>query len=72
MTFDAQRPVMAHGHPQRSRCVVPVRLGDGRDSFGSAADASRLGRCVPWCPGQQKRMAAVAGASVLRRVGAVR
>jgi S-adenosyl methyltransferase len=41
MTFDSQRPVTAHGHPQRSRCAVPGRLGDGRDSSGSAADTSR-------------------------------
>ena len=72
MTSDSQRPVMAHGHPQRSRCAVPGRLGDGRNSSGSAVDTNGPRQIHPVASGLQKRMAAAARASVLRRVGAER
>lgn len=66
MTFDAQRPVMAHGHSSAADAscradwaMAEIRPGPPRIRTGH-------GRFVPWCPGLQERMAAVAGASMLR------
>jgi hypothetical protein len=70
MTFDAQRPVMAHGHPSAAdaSCRADWAMAEIR-----SAPWMRAGRQIrPVVPWQQKRMAAVAGASMLRRVGAVR
>jgi hypothetical protein len=72
MTFDSQRPVMAHG--QLSAAGASCWTDWVTAEIRSAPPRTRASHSgfVSWCPGLRKRVAAAAGASVLWRVGAVR
>jgi hypothetical protein len=71
MTFDAQRPVMACGQPGAAGASCWADWATAEIRSATRVRAGH-GRFVPWWPGLPKRMARAAGASVLRRVGAVR